>query len=129
IAALTAPGGKVVVLTVNRWAPITIVSSLIPFRFHHGIKRLVWKTESKDTFPVAYRMNTRRELAQVFEEFGFEEIYFDYIDDCRASSRFRVLHFLELSLWRLLRTLGLNYPENCLLGVYERVATSGVELT
>jgi hypothetical protein len=121
VAALTAPRGKVVVYTVNRWAPITLISALVPFRFHHHAKRLLWRTESKDTFPVFYRMNTRSKLARLFGMAGFREVYFNYLADCRVFSRFRLLHFLNLGFWRLLKAFGLTYPETCLLGVYERV--------
>jgi hypothetical protein len=30
------------------------------------------------------------------------------------------MHGLELRLWKLLKALHARYPENCLLGVYER---------
>ena len=120
ISALTVPRGRVVVYTVNRWTPVALVSALVPFRFHHGIKNLIWRSECKDTFPVAYRMNSRSVLSQLFGEIGFHEIYFKYLDDCRTSTRSRLLHLLELSIWRLLKTVGLSYPETCLLGVYEK---------
>ncbi len=112
---------KVVVFTVNQWSPLALLARLIPFRFHHALKNLVWRTEEKDTFPVAYRMNTRERLAQLFGEHGFKERYFTYLDDCRTSARFRLGQLLELACWRVLKALGLRYPENCLLGVYERL--------
>jgi SAM-dependent methyltransferase len=121
LARITRPGGKVVVYTVNRWAPVSILARIIPFGLHHPIKRLLWNTEERDTFPVVYRMNTRKRLARLFEVGGFTELYVDRLDDCRTSGRFRILHSLELMFRRLFRALGLRYPENCILGVYERV--------
>ena len=49
------------------------------------------------------------------------------VDFAYSSSfgRFRASHYLELSLWRLLRSLSLTYPENCLLAVYERLGAAG----
>jgi SAM-dependent methyltransferase len=120
LARLTSPGGRVVIYTVNRWAPVSIASKFIPFRLHHPIKRWLWKTEEKDTFPVAYRMNTRRRLCRLFEGQGFRELGFAYLDDCRTFGNFQALFFLELSARCGLKTLRLKYPENCLLGVYER---------
>jgi SAM-dependent methyltransferase len=119
LARLIKPGSQVVVYTVNRWSPVSLLSLAIPFRFHHPIKHALWKTEEKDTFPIAYRMNTRRQLRRLFEEHGFREASFAYLDDCRTFANTRPLHFLELSLRRLLRSIGLRYPENCLLGIYE----------
>jgi SAM-dependent methyltransferase len=120
LARLTKPGGQVVVYTINRWSPVSIVTWLVPFRLHHLPKRLLWHSEEKDTFPVAYRMNTRRALRQVFGKHGFRESEFAYLDDCRTFARFRSMLILELCLWRCLHALGVTYPENCLLGVYER---------
>lgn len=120
LARLTKRGGSVVVYTVNKWSPITLASWLTPFWLHHPMKRLLWRSEERDTFPVRYSMNTRKRLADLFESHGFREAYFAYLDDCRTLSRFKALQFCELVAWRTGRGLGIRYPENCLLGVYER---------
>jgi SAM-dependent methyltransferase len=120
LARLVKPNGCVVVYTINQWSPVSAVAWLTPFRLHHPVKSLLWKTEEKDTFPVAYKMNTRNRLRQHFRRFGFRERLFAYLDDCRTFHRFRALHFLELSVWRLLQAGGVCYPENCLLGVYQK---------
>jgi SAM-dependent methyltransferase len=120
LARLTEPGGRVVIYTVHKWSPAAILARLVPFRMHHAIKRVLWGTEERDTFPVAYRMNTRAHLARFMEGAGFRESSFAYLPDCRLFGRFRVLHGLELGLWRVLNAAGLPYPENCLLGVYQR---------
>jgi SAM-dependent methyltransferase len=120
LARLTRPGGRVVVYTVNRWSPVPVITWLVPFRLHHLPKRLLWHSEHKDTFPVAYRMNTRRTLREIFERHGFRETEFGYLDDCRTFGGFRGMQLIELCVWRCLHSLGITYPENCLLGVYER---------
>jgi SAM-dependent methyltransferase len=125
LARLTGAGGVVVVYTVNRWSPASVVSRVVPFGLHHPVKRWLWGTEEKDTFPVAYRMNTRGSLRRLFEHHGFREANFAYLDDCRSLGRFKPLLFLELSAWRALRAVGLRYPENCLLGVYEKLGPAG----
>lgn len=120
LARLVKPKGMVVIYTINKWSPVSLASWLTPFWLHHPIKQLLWKTAEKDTFPVAYKMNTRRRLRDLFQHGGFHEQHFAYLDDCRTCHRFRVLHYLELGLWRLLRMAAVPYPENCLLGVYQR---------
>jgi SAM-dependent methyltransferase len=114
------PGGKVVIYTVNRWSPVTLISSCIPFSLHHPIKRILWNTEEKDTFPSVYRMNTRENLSELFADGGFTEIYFTYLDDCRMFDKFRLISFLNLHLLRFIKKLKFRYPENCLLAVYEK---------
>ena len=88
-----------------------IVTWIAPFALHHSLKRFLWDTEAKDTFPVAYRMNTRSSLRRLFETHGFRESGFAYLDDCRTLQRFRATLFLELATWRLLHSVGVTYPE------------------
>jgi SAM-dependent methyltransferase len=120
LSRCAAAGGRVVVYTVNRFSPVPIITSAVPFSLHHPAKRILWGTESKDTFPTYFRMNTRRRLRKIFESAGFHEDFFAYLDDCRTTGAFRLLQWLELAAWRTLRILGLHYPENCLLGVYRK---------
>jgi hypothetical protein len=120
LTRLTRPGGRVIVYTVFKWSPISLLSRFIPFALHHPCKRLLWQTEVQDTFPVVYQMNTRRSLARLFTAAGFCERAFYYLDDCRTFARFRCLNFLELLLYKGLQTFRVHYPEVCLLGVYER---------
>jgi SAM-dependent methyltransferase len=120
ITRLTATGGRVVVLTVNLYTPVAAAAWAVPFRFHHRIKRVLWGTEEKDTFPVAYKMNSRSALDALFRRHGFREAAFAYLDDCRTFARFRLANHAELSLRWAMHKAGLRYPENCLLGVYEK---------
>ncbi len=117
---LTRPKGHVVVYTVHQCSPTAVLARLVPFRLHHAIKRVLWRTQERDTFPTAYRMNTHGRLTRLFAQAGFRERYFANLADCRVFARFRILHRIELSLWRLLCGLGLGYPECCLLAVYQR---------
>jgi 2-polyprenyl-3-methyl-5-hydroxy-6-metoxy-1,4-benzoquinol methylase len=120
LSRLVRPGGAVVVFTVNRRSPIVLLSWLLPFRWHHPIKRFFWGGEEEDTFAVQYLMNTQVELRRLFEQSGFDEEAFTKLDDVSAFSRFKWLNYLELLVWRSLKPIGLHYPETCLLGVYRR---------
>lgn len=120
LGRLTRPGGKVVLFTVHKWSPAALLARLVPFRLHHAAKRAVWNTEERDTFPVAYRMNTHGRLTRLFTGNGFTESYFAYLAACCVFWRFPALHRLELALWRALRLARLPYPQGCLLAVYER---------
>ena len=117
---LTRPGSWIVIYTIYRWSPVPMLTRLIPFSLHHPIKRLLWRTEAKDTFPVAYKMNTRESLRRLFVQQGFVEALFAYLDDCRTFARFRASHYMELMAQRWLHARGLHYPEVCLLAVYQR---------
>ena len=121
VAALTkllAPGGRVVIYTVHRWSPVSVVAALTPMAVHHAIKGVLWETEQRDTFPVEYRMNTRKELKRLFAKGGFEEKSFRLLDDCRTFQRWEWTNYLELLAWKALRAVGLKYPELCVLATY-----------
>lgn len=120
LARLTRPGGRVLVYTVSKWSPVSLVAAATPMAAHHVAKRLLWGSQPEDTFPTVYRMNTRGTLSRLFGAHGFAEERFLYLDDCRSFSHFRAGLWAELMLWRGLRALGLRYPELCLLGVYRR---------
>jgi hypothetical protein len=121
---LVKNGGLVVVFTVNKQSPISLLSGLTPFWLHHPVKKLMWGGDEEDTFPVAYKMNTRSQLGRLFSAGGFREVGFAYLDDLSAFGRFKFLNLCELVVWRACRGLGVNYPENCLLGIYQRKASS-----
>jgi SAM-dependent methyltransferase len=120
LATLVKPGGRVVLITPNKWSPATIASAMIPSRLHPAITRFLWSTKDEDVFPAVYRMNTRRTLRTLFERHGFRETGFHYCPNCTTFQRFRWAYIAELIAWRALCRLGITYPENNLLGVYER---------
>lgn len=98
LARCTTPGGHVVVYTVNRFSPVPLITSVVPFKLHHPAKKILWVAEEKDTFPTCFRMNTRRRLKKILESAGFREVFFAYLDDCRTTGGFRSLQRLELAL-------------------------------
>lgn len=114
------PGGKVVIYTPHKWAPLSIIARWTPLWFHHRVKKFFWGTEAQDTFPVAGKMNTKNALLNLFIEAEMDCLYYKILPDCRIFSRFRWLNRIELMLWRFCRVTGLPYPESCILAVFER---------
>mgnify|MGYP006105050399 CR=1 FL=1 len=119
LKSIIAVNGIVVIYTINRFSPIPIITWLTPFSLHFKVKKFFWGGEEKDTFPVAYKMNTRSELLSLFSKNGFSEDEFGYLDDLSALSRFRLGGLVELVLWSLFVKLKIRYPENNLLGIYK----------
>jgi hypothetical protein len=70
LAPCTAPGSLVLIYTVNRFSPVPLLTSLVPFRLHHPIKSLLWGSDRKDTFRTVFRMNTRRSLRKIMAGAG-----------------------------------------------------------
>jgi 2-polyprenyl-3-methyl-5-hydroxy-6-metoxy-1,4-benzoquinol methylase len=119
--SLLTPDGVVVIYTINKYSPVPLLTYITPFSWHYRIKKLFWGGEERDTFPVQYKMNTRRQLQALFTAHGFREELFMHLDDLSTLSHFKTLNFLEIGLWKVLRLFGLRYPENNLLGVYRRM--------
>jgi hypothetical protein len=120
LGRLCRRGGRVVVYTVSKWSPASLMAAVTPMVVHHAAKKLLWRTAPEDTFPTAYRLNTRVALRRHFAGAGFAEESFVYLDDCRAFARWKVTSALELSLQKMLHGIGLRYPELCLLGIYRK---------
>ena len=116
----TRQGSYVIVYTINRWSPVPVVTHLAPFALHHPAKKVLWGSEQKDTFPTAYKMNTYKQLGKLFSRHGFDTAFFAYLDDCRTLARYKSLLNLELILQKITSSVGIVYPENCLLGVYRK---------
>jgi SAM-dependent methyltransferase len=114
------PGGIVVIYTPYKWAPVPIITRLTPFSLHQPVKRFIWNTEERDTFPVAFRLNTRADIRRHLTAAGLGELNFQLLDDCRSTSKFMPLNLIELSLWKVLSLAGLRYPECCVMAVYQK---------
>lgn len=125
LGQIMKPGGTVIIYTINKFSPVPIITYLMPFSIHFKIKKFFWGGEESDTFPVVYRMNTRRELYKLFARHGFVEKDFLYLDDLSVFSRFKFLNLCELMIWKILNSIGLRYPENNLLGIYRSRNVSG----
>jgi SAM-dependent methyltransferase len=120
LSRLIRPGGLAVIYTVDKFSPVSRVAAATPMPVHHFAKRVLWGGSAQDTFPVAYRMNTRSDLCSLFRQAGFREESFTYLDDCRTLGQWLLSAFAELALWKVLRAAGLRYPEGCLLGLYRK---------
>jgi SAM-dependent methyltransferase len=120
LGRLSRNGGRVVVYTVSKYSIISLLAAATPLALHQYAVTRLWGRSEQDTFPTAYRMNTRKELLRLFSAFGFVEESFHYLNDCCTLGRWKLSTILELSAERVLRNLRIRYPEVCLLGTYRK---------
>jgi SAM-dependent methyltransferase len=78
-ARVLRPGGRVVFLTANMWDYGTLVAKMVPNRFHAAIIRRVEGRAEEDTFPTAYRTNTRRDVDRLARTAGLTVEAFDHV--------------------------------------------------
>lgn len=78
-ARVLRPDGAVVFLTANMWDYGTLVARLVPNRFHARIVRHVEGRAEEDTFPTAYKTNTRRDVDRLAASAGLDVESFEYL--------------------------------------------------
>lgn len=118
------PGGRLVFLTANLWDYGTIVARLIPNRFHARIVKAVEGRAEEDTFPTAYKTNTRGDVDRLAAQSGLGVEAFEYLNQYpnylmfngalfylgvgyeRLTSRFHCLRFLRGWILVTLRKAG-----------------------
>jgi SAM-dependent methyltransferase len=79
LARVLRPGGRVVFLTANFWDYGTQVARLVPNRFHARIVRAVEGRPEEDTFPTAYKTNTRGDVERLAAGAGLRVERIEYL--------------------------------------------------
>lgn len=78
-ARVLRPGGRVVFLTANLWDYGTLVARLVPNRLHGRIVKVVEGRAEEDTFPTAYKTNTRSDVDRLAAGAGLAVERFEYL--------------------------------------------------
>jgi SAM-dependent methyltransferase len=81
LARVLRPGGHLVILAPNAWNYVVLAQRLVPGRLQRRLTRAVYDREDKDTFPLAYRANTRRSLDGQLRHAGFVNEEFHVVGD------------------------------------------------
>lgn len=71
LARVLRPGGRLLVLTPNRWHYVTVSAALLPHAFHLRYNR--WRgVDAHDIFPTVYRANTAARLRTLYGRAGLD---------------------------------------------------------
>jgi len=93
-ARVLRPGGRVVFLTANMWDYGTLVARMVPNRMHSRIVKAVEGREEEDTFPTAYKTNTRADVDRLAAQAGLRVEGFEYLSQYPNYLMFNGLLFL-----------------------------------
>lgn len=93
-ARVLRPGGRVVFLTANMWDYGTLFARLVPNRLHGRIVKAVEGREEEDTFPTAYKTNTRGDVDRLATSAGLRVECFEYLSQYPNYLMFNGLLFL-----------------------------------
>ncbi len=88
------PGGKLIFLTANIWDYGTAIARIVPNRFHARIVSKVEGRAEEDTFPTAYKTNSRSAVNRLAHGAGFRVHGFDYLNQYPNYFMFNAALFL-----------------------------------
>lgn len=115
---LVRPSGTLLIYTVDAWSPTVLVARMVPAAARRLAMRWLCEGQDRDVFPTHYQLNTLPRMRAVLA--GFTLVRHTALDDCRITLRWTGPHAMELRLRALLRTVGVTYPERCILAEFAR---------
>lgn len=78
-ARVLKPGGRIIFLTANLYDYGTFVARLVPNRLHSKVVKVVEGRAEEDTFPTAYKTNTRADVERLAAGVGMKVQSFEYL--------------------------------------------------
>ena len=64
------PGGKVVIITPNKYDYVSVIAALTPYRMHRFLVSKIFQVSEDDVFPTLYRANTVSAVRKAFRVAG-----------------------------------------------------------
>ena len=127
LARVLRPGGQLIFLTANMWDYGTLIARLVPNRFHAGVVRLTEGRQDDDTFPTAYKTNTRRDVVRLSSEAGLRVTSFEYLSQYPNYLLFNgALFFLGMCYEKLIsRIEALRFLRGWILVIAEKPGLEG----
>ncbi len=116
------PGGHFVFLTGNMWDYAAIIAKLVPNRYHPWIVARTQGRQERDTFPVAYKTNTRRAVDKFARDARFEIVSFEYLGQYPAYFLFNGPLFLMATGYEkaISKVSALNFLQGWILVVLRK---------
>jgi len=105
------PGGKVVVITPNKYDYVSVIAALTPYRVHRSLVSHILPVAEDDVFPTKYRANTLSAIGRTFRKAGFTARELDTINHYPAYLMFSPMLFRlgvlyeRVTSWKMFRSL------------------------
>src|ERR1019366_301686 len=65
------PGGKVVIVTPNKYDYVSLIAAVTSYRLHRGLVSRIFRVSEHDVFPTLYRANTLSSIRRTLISAGF----------------------------------------------------------
>jgi ubiquinone/menaquinone biosynthesis C-methylase UbiE len=98
LVRITAPGGRILIHTVNSRHYLALVARLTPFRFHRWVVEKLEGRAGEDVYPTQYRVNTLRALTLAFERHGARRTWGSEVADLPVFVPYPLIFWAAL-LW------------------------------
>lgn len=94
IYRILRPGGHFIFLVPNLWDYVSVISYLIPNRYHKAIVSKLSGRAPKNVFPTYYRSNTDRSVRNLAGKTGYKVNYIEYYGQYPYMLEFNSLAFM-----------------------------------
>ncbi|NLS76196.1 MAG: class I SAM-dependent methyltransferase [Chloroflexi bacterium] len=116
-ARVLKPGGTLVFKTPAAYAPVSLLTRLLPYRAHYALKSLIG-IRSDDVFPTYFRCNTERALRRALAANGLAVRQLLRVDQTYAyASLNKATYILGLLYSRAVQHRGLGWLRNGIIGI------------
>ena len=115
------PGGKVVIVTPNKYDYVSLIAAYTPYRVHRALVSRIFRVPEDDVFPTRYRANTLSAIEKALRSAGLVPKELDTINHYPAYLMFSPVLFRlgvayeRITSWRLFRSL-----RGSILAVFEK---------
>jgi ubiquinone/menaquinone biosynthesis C-methylase UbiE len=105
------PGGKVVILTPNKYDYVSLIAAVTPYWVHRRLVSRIFQVPEDDVFPTLYRANTLSSMRKAMASADLRECEMDTLNHYPAYLMFSPVLFRvgvlyeRLTSWKKLRSL------------------------
>jgi SAM-dependent methyltransferase len=127
-ARVLRPGGKIVIITPNKYDYVSLIAAVTPHRLHQLLVSRIFPVSEHDVFPTLYRANTPSALRKAMNAAGLDQKELEMLNHYPAYLMFSPLLFRLGILYERLTSLeALRLLRGWILCVYEKPANGRPE--
>ena len=111
------PGGTFVMQTTNKNSPVVLLARLVPFGIKRTILRKLFREIPSGTYKTHYEINTPESIRNKSGPLRLIKLFL--VEDVFCQSK--VLYFLSIIYFRLIKYFGLDSLRNNIIAVYRKI--------
>jgi ubiquinone/menaquinone biosynthesis C-methylase UbiE len=120
------PGGRVVILTPNKWDYVSVIAAATPHWVHQALVSRIFRVPEEDIFPTLYRANTMRSMRKALHGAGLIEKEMQMVNHYPAYLMFSpVLFRLGVAYERITSREALKGLRGLILCVFDKHGATG----